>query len=433
MKDYRLRKAISAMLLGVVCGAGCFLLIQPRGNLSVVERKDSNTNQPSETSRKEPRQQALLADTTLPLKSKQDFESEAFQMMLESNPVAAFAEIQKLENKSGRERELKTAIKRLVDFDLEAAKSLLAATQDTWLRNEISAAIASVWGKRHPQAALAFSGLSSKERFYWVNGVMNAWAEADPVGAAIACKNLSAGRDRNAAAMHVADQWKRQNLKAAADFVFNIPSGDEKDSFDGDTIMAGVMGTWTETDVPCALDWLKTLPDGSRKDTAAHAALVVMTTSDISAAKEFLAELSIEQIRRSVNSLAGRWAVDSPFEAGEWAASLQDEKAQINALKGVMGYWAQTDPAGAAQWLEKQPTGAMRDKSTQSLASMINELNPNQGMKLAASIGDTKLRARVLRSIATNWLIREPAAATRWIQNAPDISPDLREVLLSEP
>jgi hypothetical protein len=75
----------------------------------------------------------------------------------------------------------------------------------------------------------------------------------------------------------------------------------------------------------------------------------------------------------------------------------------------------------------------MRDSGTQYLAYWFNHHNPDQAMNLGVTIADPKLRTRVLKNIATPWLIRDPVAATRWIQNSPNITPEMREVLLREP
>jgi hypothetical protein len=137
-----------------------------------------------------------------------------------------------------------------------------------------------------------------------------------------------------------------------------------------------------------------------------------------------------------------RWAALQPEEAAKAASELADPEARKQALHGVVGGWAQADPAALTQFLTQLPAGGDRgvmlgqalrswvnldpeaasrwinnsemgpdlDQGVASVAT-LDSVNPELAINWAESITDEKLRSATLQDVLRNWVTLDFPAA----------------------
>src|SRR5262249_761568 len=107
---------------------------------------------------------------------------------------------------------------------------------------------------------------------------------------------------------------------------------------------------------------------------------------NVSTALELIAG-GTDDVQRSIWSAEAysRWAALQPEQAAQAATALTDPIARTEALHGVIGGWAQADPAALTHFLAEQPVG-----------------------------GD---RGSMLGQALQSWVRRDPEAAAAWIND----------------
>jgi hypothetical protein len=153
-----------------------------------------------------------------------------------------------------------------------------------------------------------------------------------------------------------------------------------------------------------------------------------------------------------------RWATLQPQQAAEAANVITDPALRNEALHGVVGGWAGSDPAGLTQFLTQLPAGgdraSMLGQALQSWARLdpeaaanwINtrEASPDYDEGVAAvagssfvktdvalgwaeSIGDAKLRSETLANVLHNWVLEDLPAAKQYFDTTKDLLPEDRQ------
>ena len=153
-----------------------------------------------------------------------------------------------------------------------------------------------------------------------------------------------------------------------------------------------------------------------------------------------------------------RWATLQPQQAAEAASVITDPALRNEALHGVVGGWAGSDPAGLTQFLTQLPAGgdraSMLGQALQSWARLdpeaaanwINtrEASPDYDEGVAAvagssfvktdvalgwaeSIGDATLRSETLANVLHNWVLEDLPAAKQYFDTTKDLLPEDRQ------
>lgn len=155
-----------------------------------------------------------------------------------------------------------------------------------------------------------------------------------------------------------------------------------------------------------------------------------------------------------------KWAELQPDQAAAAAAAITDPDARNEALHGVVGGWAASDPAGLAQFLSQQPSGGDRglmlgqalqswvgqdpaaaanwindntatfgpdlDQGVESVAT-LNTIKPDLAVNWAESIDDETLRSTALTDILRNWVQTDFSAAQAYFNTTQDLQPADRQ------
>jgi hypothetical protein len=153
-----------------------------------------------------------------------------------------------------------------------------------------------------------------------------------------------------------------------------------------------------------------------------------------------------------------RWATLQPQQAAEAASVITDPALRNEALHGVVGGWAGTDPAGLTQFLTQLPPGGERgtmlgqalqswaSHDPEAVANWINnrEASPDFDEGVAAvagtssiktdvalgwaeSIGDATLRSETLANVLHNWVLEDLPAAKAYFATTKNLLPKDRQ------
>lgn len=163
-----------------------------------------------------------------------------------------------------------------------------------------------------------------------------------------------------------------------------------------------------------------------------------------------------------LGEMYSQWAALQPEEAAQAAMAITDPNTQKWALHGIVGGWAQADPAGltqflsqlppggdrgqmvgqalenwvrqdpaaAADWINNSDMGADLDQGIAAVASMdLSEDNftPDVAVSWAESINDNTLRSQALTSVLRNWIYIDLPAATSYFNTTTDLLPADRQ------
>ena len=153
-----------------------------------------------------------------------------------------------------------------------------------------------------------------------------------------------------------------------------------------------------------------------------------------------------------------RWATLQPQQAAEAASVISDPALRNEALHGVVGGWAGSDPAGLTQFLTQLPPGgdraSMLGQALQSWARLdpeavanwinaraslpdydegvaavagANFVKTDVALGWAESIGDAKLRSATLADVLHNWVLEDLPAAKQYFNTTKNLLPEDRQ------
>jgi hypothetical protein len=153
-----------------------------------------------------------------------------------------------------------------------------------------------------------------------------------------------------------------------------------------------------------------------------------------------------------------KWATLQPEQAAAAAAIVTDPETRNEALHGVVGGWAEADPAALTQFLAQMPAGGDRASmlsqalqkwvtiDAESASTWLNDaklgsdldagiaavastdfLEPKVGITWAESITDEQLRSESLRKVLENWVRSDFPAAKQYFDTTTALQPGDRQ------
>ncbi|MFN0128021.1 MAG: hypothetical protein ACKV19_15180 [Verrucomicrobiales bacterium] len=93
----------------------------------------------------------------------------------------------------------------------------------------------------------------------------------------------------------------------------------------------------------------------------------------------------------------------------------------------VLWNWTKQDPVAASTWLQAQPAGPARDSAIGGLALATFDNDPAGAVTWATQLADDRTRTQAITLGLTEWLKRDPSAASAWAQENGVSLPTLDE------
>lgn len=325
----------------------------------------------------------------------------------------------------------------------------------------------SAWGESDPIAAMEHANSQMGMAGNFVKpSILQSWASSDPVNAAkyyevnkgeFRAMNMfgrGRGRDGQSPAATIAAEWAKQDPSAALAWAQGLEGSDStrasasvlgeiaKSDPSKAANMAGsleesvraeayqsIASEWARADWNATEAWLNTL-SGNDKDSATISALRSLSSIDPTLAAQKVAALPEGQNRDRVTSeVAGALARENPQNAMKWLESNASENAQNRSVREVVSTWAMNDPKGARDWINNQEMGSVRDSAVQTYLFTSSDNSPQDAVTMAQTISDDRSRERTVRMTMNRWMQEDKEAATQYIQQSPNFSPEMKEQL----
>ena len=299
------------------------------------------------------------------------------------------------------------------------------------LRRRTLSSLVSSWAADDPRAAADYAlAQSTPGRHDLIDAALNQWSNGDVPAALAWSESLPPGDLRVTARNDLCQAWARNDPRTCLGYLDRQPDDPSIANLRLECVSA-----WAESAPEDLWQWSRGLTDSTQRDEAGAAAAEKIAEVDPAQASAMLGQLAESKQAAVAEKIASGWVDTNLPAAQRWVANLPEGEVRNEAWSGLVGSWARSDGSAAAVWIAAQPTGAARDDGVMALLDGDAELPPADALRFARSITDEDGRQNALRTVARNWLKSDRAAATAWIQQAPELTPEMRDDLLasSEP
>jgi hypothetical protein len=366
------------------------------------------------------------------------------------DPDGAWEAAMQFGDKNLKRQMISSVIGAISRSDLDKARQLLSGIKDKQTKGYALYAFLNQAASEDPEEAfrvLASESANSQGYSHYHN-LFQKWAKDDP-DAAIAKLNLIKGTsNRQQALQGIAMALVTSDPKRALDMLEGMPPGQTRGS-----MLATITSTWMSHDSDAAIAWINTLPAEDKSKAVQNGCYQLMQEDPAKAAK-FLASLPTNnQTRGQYSELASQWAQQDLEAARKWVESMPAGRTKEQAMSGIIGTLAQTDPVKAAtvfgdsvvnnqnysqvgmivgEWIKSDQTAAIawldsldlrgdtqRNVHSQFLSSWVSE-DPTAASQYALGIQDEKSRQQAIGSLVGSWGSSDPQAAREWIMKSLD-------------
>jgi hypothetical protein len=125
----------------------------------------------------------------------------------------------------------------------------------------------------------------------------------------------------------------------------------------------------------------------------------------------------VELMGDAARVAAQKLALEGPEAAIAWAESLDNEILWLNAMKGAVAGWSQTDPAAAAAYV-----AAHHPQYPEIVTALYDGWAGSDPAEAAAGtrlLQDASLRAAATDAVVQAWAADDPAQAAAWVDGLP--------------
>jgi hypothetical protein len=188
--------------------------------------------------------------------------------------------------------------------------------------------------------------------------------------------------------------------------------------------------SWLDSAPDDALGWARGLPAGQNRSVALGTMAAALAKTDAAAAQRLFTELDPFGQAIAGTSIAEVLSQQSIAGALQWAATLPEGQARIDAYGRVAIEWARKDVAGGAAWLNALAPGPARDRAIEGYTSVIMDAKPDYAVTWLTAVQDDQHRAQLLETAYSSWLRNDPAKAREWAASTPALTDGQRQRLL---
>jgi hypothetical protein len=282
----------------------------------------------SESVPSEPRENSFCGPT-LEAREQTRFEQLFSQLLAttadDSDPMAR-------ERQAGT---FQTLIEELSAEDFQPALSAIAAIESanpTELGQDLALRIIQHWSEADSPGAAAAAGLPASDRVEACQRIGVTWARNDPDAAAAWARSLSNKSESQSALFAVASEESFANPTHALALLSEMPPSNQRDN-----LIEGAVSIWSETSGPETLQWAEQIPGSALRE---HVIGTIATTL-AAQAPEAAARLVLEE--------------------------MSGGPEQQNTVLAIIQRWVPVDKAAARAWVDKFPSGDLRDRALSAL------------------------------------------------------------------
>jgi hypothetical protein len=308
-----------------------------------------------------------------------------------------------------RNRALFAFIDRLGPADFETAASHFRGLGLTESRPGEYALLLSAWAKMDPHAALAFAKANGDDRIA-SDTVLATWASSDP-NAALSWANAShEGKGPNPYLAGVIRGIAETDPQWAAKLLADMPAGNERYE-----ALDGVVPQLLARGADVAREWIEGLTDDALRDAAMKRLAKDLAEADPAATAAWLQANPGDASQGRMDDVYGKWAAIDQQAAVDSLSNLPAGESRSNALGGVIGTLAKSDPVAAMSMLERF-SGDVTERVLGNFLWHSVDSDPGLAVTQISRIEDTARRDWWYGRALTSWIDRDSAAANAWMK-----------------
>ncbi len=332
--------------------------------------------------------------------------------------------------------------------DLGTARHMLSGIKDPQTKQSALYVFLNQAASEDPEEAfrvLAFESANSQGYAHYHN-LFQRWAKDDPEAAIAKLSLIKGTSNRQQALQGIATALVASDPKRALDMLYGMPPGQSRTS-----MLASITSAWMSRDSDSAIAWIDNLPAADKSKAVQNGIWQLAQENPAKAAALLSSFPANNQTSHQFSQLASQWAQQDLEAAQKWVESLPAGRTREQAMSGIIGTMAQTDPVKAAailggvvvtnqnshqvgmvvgEWIKTDQTAALAwldsldlrgsarmNVQSQIMHSWVNEDAP-AASRYAMGIQDEKSRQQAISTLISAWGSNDPVAARDWIMNS---------------
>lgn len=366
------------------------------------------------------------------------------------DPDAAWDATMQFGDKNLKRQMIASVIGTVSRLDLDKARRLLAGIKDPQIKQNALYAFLNQASSQDPEEAFRVLASESQDRqgYRHYQNLFQKWAKEDPDAAIAKLSQIKGTNNLQQAMQGIALALVTSDPKRALDMLEGMPPGQSRGN-----MLASITSAWMNHDSDAAIAWINSLPPADKSKAIQNITWQLGQENPAKAAA-LLASFPVNnQTSHQFSQLASQWAQQDLDAARKWVESLPDGRTKEQAMSGIIGTLAQTDPVKAAsvfgdsvvnnqnshqvgmivgEWIKTDQTAALawldsldlrgdaqRNVHSQFLSNWVSE-DPAAASRYALGIQDEKSREQAIGSLVGTWGNSDPQAAREWIMKSLD-------------
>jgi len=326
--------------------------------------------------------------------------------------MARLTSIMRREDPLDRNRALFDFVDRLGPDDFAVAVQHFQSLGLTESRMGEYALLISAWAKLDPLAALDFAKANPNSHVATTT-VLATWAARDPDAALRWAETHHEGSGPNPYLVGVIRGIAESDPERAAEMLTKMPGGSERYE-----ALAGVLPQLLAQGTDVARSWIEGLADESLRDAAMKRIADHLASIDPAGTAQWLLDHPGGASQGRMDEVYGQWARLDQQAALDSVSAMPTGDNRSNALSGVVGTLATSDPAAALSVMDRFPEDVTENVMKNFLWNSL-ESDPGLAMSQIPRIPDEVRRDWWYGRTLESWLDRDATAAKAWIQKNP--------------
>ena len=201
---------------------------------------------------------------------------------------------------------------------------------------------------------------------------------------------------------------------------------DEGLSDSGIYFQLAVLDNWMRTNLQGAFNWVCGLPDVDSRERALEKIIPALAADNAQSTLVRLNDLKPAPDERIYKLLFERWAANDPVQAIQQRQQIPDHDAGEDILCAIMTAWVNQQPDAALDWVKSQPDSESKTTALETCIGELAKKDVPRALALAESLPEGTGRNMVIVGLFNDWAVRDPKAATNWVESA-DSRPEIMQ------
>jgi hypothetical protein len=346
--------------------------------------------------------------------------------MLESDPLAVLAEMQRQPRGLAVYANVFAA---WASEDPQAAAAAVMAMPATRDGNHSILSVVQGWASVDAQSALAWAGTlpGGDMKNQAMAAAFSALVLQDPVAALDYTNGLPNGAAKRQQVQAALNVWGKDDPQAALAWIQQSSMGQSMQN----AAIQNLLGPMSLVDLPGTLNYLAQMPEGTQRDQAI-ATVAKQGGGDPAGVLQWVHSLPYSDSNRVLmGTIVNNWANGDPDAASAFVESVPTDDPSFGKMLSALAMNRYTaDPASAIVWAEALPADEGRGIAINEIAVHLATRDPAQAWALTTQQPETPKMDDTMVSVVTQWVKKNPDAATAAVQSA-NVSDTERQQLLN--